>query len=539
MRSSTVNSPVLAVLTSTATMTSSNSAAARPMTSRWPLVTGSKDPGQTQRRTAHAVAPRVGAGRPGASVPGGATVPKRRLAVAAGTVGRRSRRARPSSPPRVDRSTTTTRARRSQPPARRSRRHRRARASSATVVRRVERTPRRTPAPARAGRRHAARPLPAPDLRRRQARASATLAAGSRAAARGRTPPAATCAAPRDERLQPDRAGPGVQVEHPRPAQRAAAATRGSRTAPRGPGRTSAGCPRPAARRAAGRAADPGDDPGHAARHALLQVVGPLVVEQAGDARRASAGLAGRAPGRRSTSAVGVLAGGVDDVLVAQHRAAAAGCERRPDCEAPSTSPSRRCSRSSRGQLEAVERGGDRVQPLAGRACPPRRSVTSRHRPGADPRPTRPRSWCSWETPNRSASMTTITVALGTSTPTSITVVATSTSTSPAAKRAHHVVLRVGGQPAVQHLDAQPGQRPLGAARERRRARRPAGRARARRLVGSEPARRRSASSASSARRRSAGRRRTPGGRPRPPRGPAPRPGRGSAASPPAGPRGW
>ena len=56
----------------------------------------------------------------------------------------------------------------------------------------------------------------------------------------------------------------------------------------------------------------------------------------------------------------------------------------------------------------------------------------------------------------------TIAVALGTSTPTSMTVVATSTSTSPAAKRAHHGVLLVGRQPAVQHLDPQPGQRALG-----------------------------------------------------------------------------
>jgi hypothetical protein len=52
------------------------------------------------------------------------------------------------------------------------------------------------------------------------------------------------------------------------------------------------------------------------------------------------------------------------------------------------------------------------------------------------PRPTRPRSWWSWASPNRSACSITISVALGTSTPTSITVVATSTPSSPAAKRA-------------------------------------------------------------------------------------------------------
>ena len=43
----------------------------------------------------------------------------------------------------------------------------------------------------------------------------------------------------------------------------------------------------------------------------------------------------------------------------------------------------------------------------------------------AVPRPTRPRSWCSWARPKRSACSITITVAAGTSTPTSITVVAT------------------------------------------------------------------------------------------------------------------
>lgn len=53
----------------------------------------------------------------------------------------------------------------------------------------------------------------------------------------------------------------------------------------------------------------------------------------------------------------------------------------------------------------------------------------------AEPRPTRPRSWWSWETPKRSASMITMAVAFGTFTPTSMTVVATRTWVSPAAKR--------------------------------------------------------------------------------------------------------
>ena len=86
-------------------------------------------------------------------------------------------------------------------------------------------------------------------------------------------------------------------------------------------------------------------------------------------------------------------------------------------------------------------------------------SVTSRQSPACFPRATRPRSWCSWLTPNRSASMTTMTVALGTSTPTSTTVVATRTSISPAGERLHAGVLLLRGEPAVQDVEAQPGQR--------------------------------------------------------------------------------
>ena len=46
-RSSSENRPVLSGLISTATVTRSNRPAARPMTSRWPSVGGSKEPGQT------------------------------------------------------------------------------------------------------------------------------------------------------------------------------------------------------------------------------------------------------------------------------------------------------------------------------------------------------------------------------------------------------------------------------------------------------------------------------------------------------------
>lgn len=49
MRSSSVNMPFLDLFTSTATTTSSNSGAVRPMMSRCPFVTGSNEPGQTAR----------------------------------------------------------------------------------------------------------------------------------------------------------------------------------------------------------------------------------------------------------------------------------------------------------------------------------------------------------------------------------------------------------------------------------------------------------------------------------------------------------
>ena len=108
-------------------------------------------------------------------------------------------------------------------------------------------------------------------------------------------------------------------------------------------------------------------------------------------------------------------------------------CERVPDWLTPSTSPSRRCSKSMRDNsnpssvlatASSLKREG-----ASGPAL-----VTSKQSPAEDPRPIRPRSWWSWETPKRSASMTTMIVALGTSTPTSITVVDIRTSISPSEK---------------------------------------------------------------------------------------------------------
>ena len=127
-------------------------------------------------------------------------------------------------------------------------------------------------------------------------------------------------------------------------------------------------------------------------------------------------------------------AGALDDVLVAEHREQ---LEAGPPA-ALLDARARRPRDAARGRSGTARTrpvvAGHRVEPLHRRCWPGRRSVTSRHSPAWPPRPTRPRSWWSWETPNRSASRITITVALGTSTPTSITVVATSTSISPAAK---------------------------------------------------------------------------------------------------------
>ena len=63
----------------------------------------------------------------------------------------------------------------------------------------------------------------------------------------------------------------------------------------------------------------------------------------------------------------------------------------------------------------------------------------------AVPRPTRPRSWCNWLRPKRSACSMTMSEALGTSTPTSMTVVLTSTPITPALKRAITAFFSAGG----------------------------------------------------------------------------------------------
>ena len=69
------------------------------------------------------------------------------------------------------------------------------------------------------------------------------------------------------------------------------------------------------------------------------------------------------------------------------------------------------------------------------------------------PRPTRPRSWCSWARPKRSACSITITVASGTSTPTSITVVATRIDSRPVGEGRHRRLALGALQAAVHQAD--------------------------------------------------------------------------------------
>ena len=71
--------------------------------------------------------------------------------------------------------------------------------------------------------------------------------------------------------------------------------------------------------------------------------------------------------------------------------------------------------------------------------------------------PTRPRSWCSWLRPKRSACSMTMSEALGTSTPTSITVVLTSTPIWPLEKL-HHGLLLCRGHARVQQAHHHAGQ---------------------------------------------------------------------------------
>ena len=102
----------------------------------------------------------------------------------------------------------------------------------------------------------------------------------------------------------------------------------------------------------------------------------------------------------------------------------------RPDWRVPSISPSPRSSRSISASLKPSRCWASARS--RGDSFGPKRMQTD----ACAPRPIRPRSWCSWEIPKRSAPSTSISDAFGTSMPTSITVVETSTSAPPSANAA-------------------------------------------------------------------------------------------------------
>ena len=93
------------------------------------------------------------------------------------------------------------------------------------------------------------------------------------------------------------------------------------------------------------------------------------------------------------------------------------------------------CAARSPSRRARTRRGSRRPPRSRGRAVSSVESETSTQNDSTEPRPTRPRSWWSWASPNRSAPSMTIIVASGTSTPTSTTVVPTRTSSSPSRNR--------------------------------------------------------------------------------------------------------
>ena len=155
----------------------------------------------------------------------------------------------------------------------------------------------------------------------------------------------------------------------------------------------------------------------------------------------------------------GVLAGGGSMTSSCSRMWRNSSWVRRPCWAAPRMSPSRRCERSRRASSKpsvVAATAASRVS--AGSASVP---VTRRQSPGRPPRPIRPRSWCSWETPNRSASMTTMTLAFGTSTPDLDDGRRDEDVGLAPLEARHDGVLVLGGHPPVQHLDGEAGERRL------------------------------------------------------------------------------
>ena len=289
------------------------------MTSRWPLVTGSNEPGQTTRRTSdhapvdgtgQAAVPLAPAARPYQSVASpylrdrSGRYPAARSAAPTGSPAR----PRPGRPARASR-------------ARRSTVSMRASSSSASAYGGSANTKSRGS--------------------RRRARAASTRSTRSVDAAARRAAPSAamfvliTCGGPRSDstssdvggaarqRLQPDRARAGVQVERrPSPSSAAADAPATCRTAPRGSGRWSAWLPGPAG--GDGQPAPARDGPAMIrvmAAQAFSRNSARSCVEQ-----RAHRGGQARVGGQRRVGADqgrGLLPGLADQVLVGAAAAAA------------------------------------------------------------------------------------------------------------------------------------------------------------------------------------------------------------------------
>ena len=160
--------------------------------------------------------------------------------------------------------------------------------------------------------------------------------------------------------------------------------------------------------------------------------------------RTASARIARRGPRtrRRCVAQRGVL--GRDELgIAAQDAAWPRRAPLRPAAHRPAGPPSARAGRSgARRSSRPGRAGAGRARPAPARwslstttrrrslASGSGRSVSRMHTDGWPPRPTRPRNWCSWARPKRSAPSISMTVAFGTSTPTSTTAVETSTSNS-------------------------------------------------------------------------------------------------------------
>ena len=293
------------------------------MTSTCPLVTGSNEPGQTARLT---MRDRTGAGPP-----------------RSGDRGYRSRGVGHShGSSRLDRSTTTTASSASQPPPARAREHRRG--PPRAGWRTAGRPPRGRSGPA--GRR---RPRWAP-IRRPRARPGSPTAstfARSTGSTRGPDSTSTTDARAAGQRLQPQGPGAGVQVQHRRAVE---VHERGEAVEQRLAGLVAGG---PHARRRDLQpppAGDAGDQPRH--------------LRPSPGTRRARRWPARPPPSRGRGGRRGPRSVASSAVASVRARAMSSSSsssdsrrmpERRPDCAAPRTSPSRRVSRSSRASSKPSE----------------------------------------------------------------------------------------------------------------------------------------------------------------------------------------